>query len=184
MEPGGEEEADSDLLEALLHNFRGRVNLDTESFEDICAPAAAGDRPVSMFRHRKPGRRDDKSSRRGDVEGVAPVPARPASVHDDSRAGVDPGRLLPHDPGRPGHLLHRFSLHPQGGHEGGDLGGCRFPLHHLRHDGHHLRLPQVLPADGLGNPFPDHALHPLFLSSILRKFLIIRFPPGVRIDSG
>jgi hypothetical protein len=40
---------------------------------------------------------------RRDVEGVAPVPARPAGVHDDGRPGVDPGRLLPHDPGRAGH---------------------------------------------------------------------------------
>ena len=147
MEPGGEEETDADLLEALLHDLRAGVDLDAEGLEDIGAPAAAGDRPVAVLRHGEAGRRDDEGRRGGDVEGVAPVPARPAGVHDDRRAGVDPGRLLPHDAGRPRHLLHRFPLDPKGGHEGGDLGGRRFPLHHLRHDGHHLRFPQVLPAD-------------------------------------
>jgi len=46
----------------------------------------------------------------------------------------------------PRHLFYRLPLDPEGGHESGDLGGCRLAFHHLRHDGHHLGLAQVFPS--------------------------------------
>jgi hypothetical protein len=72
---------------------------------------------------------------------------------------IDPGRLITLC-GRQRHrrLRHRLSLDPEGGYEGGDLGGRRLALHNFRHNVHHLHFPQVFTRDHFRYSFPDHAL--------------------------
>ena len=76
VEPGGEEKADADLLEALLDDLRRRVDLDPQGLQDVGAPAAAGDGAVAVLGHGETRRRDDEGRRGGDVEGVPAVAAR------------------------------------------------------------------------------------------------------------
>jgi len=179
----GEQKADARLPDALFDDFRRCGDVDAHRFEDVGAATTAGNGAVAVLGNGQAGPGYDQGGGSGDVEGVAAVTAGSAGVDHRRCAWVDAGRLLPHDPRRSGQLLDRLALDPQGRDESGDLCRSCGPFHDFLHAVHHLPLAEVLSGGDLRNRFPYHAATSCFEMES-RKFRMILFPFGVRIDSG
>src|SRR5437870_6440705 len=80
MELRGEHETKTVGLENPLDLRRLQVHTGSEGLEQVRAPAAAGDRSISVLRHSHAGGRDDEHCYRGNVERGQPSSACPTQV--------------------------------------------------------------------------------------------------------
>jgi len=169
----GEEEADADLPDGVLHRLRSHVQVHAQGFQHVGAAAGGRYGPVAVLGHLHPAGRHHEGDRGGDVEGVGAVPPGAHHVQDrllvdvdvvpvdveDPLADPDRGGTVPHDPGRAGDLGHRLTLHPEGGDEGRDLGRGGLAGHDLVHDLDHFGFGEVDPLNYLGDCLLDHVVH-------------------------
>ena len=155
---GGKQETDTDFLYRLLDDFRIRIHLYPECFQQVRTAAVAGYGTVSVLGHRDPAARHHESRGRGDVERLRAVPAGSTGVHHRGSGNLDTMRPAPHGTGRPGQLLKGLPLGCKRRHEGADLGIGDRPGENLFHHIGHLRFTKIFFSDQFVQVFPKHRI--------------------------
>ena len=142
----GEEETDTDLVDAAAGLFGGGGDVDAELFEHVGTAALAGGAAVAVLGDGDPGAGRDKGGGGRDVEGAGMVATCTAGIHQRLAFGVDRGGKGAHGLGKTGDFVDGTALHVDGRKQRGDLGGGGLARHQNTH--------------GLGGFVPRQVLEP------------------------
>ena len=128
------DESDVDFFDQFSGLFRRKIDIDSESLQDVGTAGQTGDGTAAVLGDGNAGGCGDQCCRGGNIVGgeSAAGPAGIHHLHGDVRTDRD--AVFPHGPGDVGSFLKSCSLHNEGYQKSGDLPLCKFVLTDIRDD--------------------------------------------------
>ncbi len=133
---GCKQKRNADFTERLTHLCGVEVNVHAQGFQNVGAPALAGNRAVPMLGHPYTGSRHHKRGDGGDVESSRPIATGPAGI--EQHVAVAGTRVYSrgfgsHRSCKPQHFAGVFAFHAQGYQKSRNLRRTDFPAQDQRH---------------------------------------------------
>src|SRR5688500_13954760 len=163
VEEGRKHKSDAKMLHTLGHLLCVQVDLHSEGFKYVRAPATAAHRSVAVLcnGHSSSGSYD--GCRRGDVERTGSVAACTARINYLILTDFNRRCSASHHSCQACDFVHSLTFHSQCDQQRADLRGRSGTIHNLLHRLSSLCIGQGLPLHQLVNCFYDHFCFPFLI---------------------